>query len=193
MNMIHLNGTDRWLTPPDLVEALGPFDLDPCCEPWMPWRTAARMVSLPPERMLIKQDDGSLVPYARPEPAPGITQVAADVLGDGLDVDWSGRKFLNHPYGAGGLPWINKMALNPDGVALTSAKSTDSAWGQLALRTSDAALFLEGRILFHYPDGRRSTGKWLSNVLWAWGGRNVDALRRLEGTGYRGVLMGRLK
>lgn len=29
-----------WLTPPDLVRALGPFDLDPCAAVDQPWRTA---------------------------------------------------------------------------------------------------------------------------------------------------------
>ena len=39
--------SDTWLTPPSILDALGPFDLDPCCPPEMPWRTAALMVSLP--------------------------------------------------------------------------------------------------------------------------------------------------
>jgi hypothetical protein len=34
--------TTDWLTPPEIIDALGPFDLDPCvCDP-MPWRTAAQ-------------------------------------------------------------------------------------------------------------------------------------------------------
>jgi hypothetical protein len=37
--------TDTWLTPPDIIKALGSFDLDPCCPPVMPWPTAARMVA----------------------------------------------------------------------------------------------------------------------------------------------------
>lgn len=32
-----------WLTPPFVLEALGPFDCDPACPPDMPWRTAAVM------------------------------------------------------------------------------------------------------------------------------------------------------
>lgn len=33
--------TNTWLTPPDLIEALGPFDLDPCAAPEpRPWDTA---------------------------------------------------------------------------------------------------------------------------------------------------------
>lgn len=39
--------SDTYLTPPALVKALGPFDLDPCCPPNMPWKTAKRMISLP--------------------------------------------------------------------------------------------------------------------------------------------------
>lgn len=32
-----------WLTPPEWVAALGPFDLDPACPPQMPWTTAGMM------------------------------------------------------------------------------------------------------------------------------------------------------
>jgi hypothetical protein len=32
--------TDVWLTPPSIIEALGPFDLDPCAATGQPWRTA---------------------------------------------------------------------------------------------------------------------------------------------------------
>lgn len=43
-------GDDTWLTPPWLLDALGNFDLDPCCPPNMPWRTA--------DIMLTEEDDG---------------------------------------------------------------------------------------------------------------------------------------
>jgi hypothetical protein len=33
-----------WLTPPEWIEKLGPFDLDPCCPPKMPWPTASNMI-----------------------------------------------------------------------------------------------------------------------------------------------------
>lgn len=40
--------TTTWLTPPSLVEALGPFDLDPCAAPSpRPWPTATRHIELP--------------------------------------------------------------------------------------------------------------------------------------------------
>jgi len=43
--------TDDWLTPPEIIVLLGPFDLDPCCPPTMPWDTAKRMVRLPEDGM----------------------------------------------------------------------------------------------------------------------------------------------
>lgn len=37
-----------WLTPPEILSALGPFDLDPCAAPSpRPWPTAARHIELP--------------------------------------------------------------------------------------------------------------------------------------------------
>lgn len=44
-----------WLTPPEIIQALGPFDLDPCCPPDMPWKTA--------ETMLTKVEDGLTHPW----------------------------------------------------------------------------------------------------------------------------------
>lgn len=33
---------DEWLTPPNVIEALGAFDLDPCAPVTRPWKTAAQ-------------------------------------------------------------------------------------------------------------------------------------------------------
>ena len=41
---------ETWLTPPEYIRTLGPFDTDPCCPPNMPWRTATTMYT--------KADDG---------------------------------------------------------------------------------------------------------------------------------------
>ena len=40
--------TTTWLTPPEIIDAFGPFDLDPCAAPSpRPWSTAARHIELP--------------------------------------------------------------------------------------------------------------------------------------------------
>lgn len=42
--------SDVWLTPPEIIDALGPFDLDPCACTDRPWDTAAKHYT--------KEDDG---------------------------------------------------------------------------------------------------------------------------------------
>lgn len=46
MNVTHEinreNTTTTWLTPPDIIKALGEFDLDPCTPIEMPWATAKK-------------------------------------------------------------------------------------------------------------------------------------------------------
>lgn len=172
MNVFHSATTDRWLTPPELVEALGPFDLDPCCEPWMPWRTAARMLSLSPASSAKQEGFQS-------------------EIRDGLCEDWgTARAWVNPPY-SGILPWVYKFVAHGNGIMLTAAKSPDTKWGQELLGTFDLALFLAGRLLFRYPDGGKPAGKWLPNVLWAYGEENCAALERLRKEAWPGVLVTR--
>jgi len=47
---------DEWLTPPELVRSLGPFDLDPCSPVNRPWDTAAQHYT--------KDDDGLMLPWS---------------------------------------------------------------------------------------------------------------------------------
>lgn len=36
------SGQDEWLTPPEIIQAVGPFDLDPCAPINRPWPTASQ-------------------------------------------------------------------------------------------------------------------------------------------------------
>jgi len=47
------NQRDHWLTPPKLIEACGPFDLDPCAYNTQPWPTAEKHYALPKENGLL--------------------------------------------------------------------------------------------------------------------------------------------
>lgn len=46
---------EEWLTPPEIIEALGPFDLDPCAAVNQPWKTAARHYTV--------EDNGLSLPW----------------------------------------------------------------------------------------------------------------------------------
>jgi hypothetical protein len=42
-HMPQVGASDDWLTDPLVIQALGPFDLDPACPSKMPWQRAATM------------------------------------------------------------------------------------------------------------------------------------------------------
>ncbi len=108
---------------------------------------------------------------------------------DGLSLSWIGRTWLNPPY-SNVLPWITKMAEHNNGFMLVYARSTDAVWGQLALKTCSAAYFLAGRILFYYPNGEPSEGKWCSNMLLAYGEESAKTLLKFsKNPDYPGQLM----
>jgi hypothetical protein len=46
---------DEWLTPKHIIEALGPFDLDPCASEIRPWETA--------QNYYTREDDGLVQPW----------------------------------------------------------------------------------------------------------------------------------
>lgn len=47
--------TQEWLTPPEIIQVLGPFDLDPCSPVVRPWPTAAHHFT--------QEDDGLMQPW----------------------------------------------------------------------------------------------------------------------------------
>lgn len=51
----HRGATDVWLTPPEIITDLGPFDLDPCAAIGQPWQTAGRQYTI--------EDDGLSMPW----------------------------------------------------------------------------------------------------------------------------------
>jgi hypothetical protein len=164
--------TNDWLTPRPLVSAAGPFKLDPCAYPAMPWRTAETMVS-----------------NARPR--KNARGIHVDIVADGLELNWHrfGRKFINPPWDDP-LPWAKKMADAGNGVFLSTAKSTDTRWAQVILESADAILFFKGRLLYCYPNGVQSTGGWTPSMLAAYGEENVRALERVRRL-YPGIVMTR--
>jgi len=138
-------GTHVWLTPPEVIRALGPFDLDPCAAPEpRPWATAERMVS-PPD--------------------------------DGLAIDWTGRVWLNPPYGQHTAAWLAKLARHGNGTALVFARTDTRMFQHHVWPHASALLFIAGRPHFHYPDGSRAKGNSGGPlVLIAYGTRDADRL-----------------
>ena len=129
--------TDQWLTPPQIIEALGPFDLDPCAPSAWPtedWPHAKHCISLPL--------DGLAMPWTKTNIFTG-------------DVD-SHRVWLNPPYSRKAVAWLRKMAKHRFGTALVFARTETSWFREYVWRTASAVLFLDGRLHFYRPDGTRA-------------------------------------
>lgn len=123
----HGQGEKIWLTPPEIIEALGPFDLDPCFMIDRPWDTAKN--------------------HYTPESNDGL---------GGLFGPWFGRVWCNPPYDNKAWDWLSKCADHGNAIALTFARTEVKQFHRQVWERAHACLFLEGRLFFHTPDGARA-------------------------------------
>lgn len=148
--------TDSWITPHHIIDALAPFDLDPCaCDP-QPWPTATTM--------LTERDDGLSRPWSK----------------------WGGCVWLNPPYGRALATWLERLARHGDGIALTFARTETKAFFDWVWPYARSMLFIRGRLTFFTPKGvpaptgHNSGGP---SVLIAYGTRAHLKLVRAESLG----------
>jgi len=145
---------DEWLAPPEIIKALGPFDLDPCSPINRPWDTA---------------------------------RMHYTVKDNGLWKPWEGRVWLNPPYGQRAVAWLEKMAVHKNGIVLTFARTETRMFFKYVWSYADAVLFIEGRLYFHYVDGRRAkANSGGPSVLIAYG---PDNAKRLKESNIRGQFL----
>jgi len=74
---------------------------------------------------------------------------------DGLAANWHGRVFLNPPYGPETWKWLARLAVHGSGIALVFARTETAGFHAEVWRKAVGLLFLEGRLFFHTPDGKR--------------------------------------
>lgn len=97
---------------------------------------------------------------------------------DGLAHGWSGRVWLNPPYGRETGKWLAKLAAHGNGIALVFARTETRMFAEHVWPRAQGVLFLRGRPHFHLPDGARAKGNSGGPlVLIAYGWRNLNALR----------------
>lgn len=122
------------------------------------------------------------------QPVGGVQWIPAakhyTIEDDGLLSPWTGRVWLNPPYGKHTKDWLAKMHSHRNGIALVFAR-TDCAWFHNYCAKADAILFLSGRIRF--VDGLQITssgGPGSGSMLIAWGSECVAALQRMGERGF---------
>ncbi|KKN46555.1 hypothetical protein LCGC14_0671490 [marine sediment metagenome] len=113
---------DEWLTPLDLIKAVGPFDLDPCAPIVRPWDTAKNHYT---------------------------------VEDNGLDCQWTGRVWLNPPYGRETWGWLKKLADHKNGLALIFARTETIGFHKEIWEKAHSIFFFKGRLRFYYVSGKK--------------------------------------
>lgn len=189
--------TNIWLTPPHILQAVGPFDLDPCAAPApRPWPTAARH--------LVEADDGLAQEWAGfcwvnppygPEAGAWLAKLAEHGAGIGLtfartETDWFFKAVWER---AAGLLFLRGRVRfhRPDGrrAAGAAAPSVLLGYGDEALRRLARAplpghLVVASAALLLTAEGR-PVGTWREALEAAMAGRTLtlrSIYRAAEGT-----------
>ncbi len=103
---------------------------------------------------------------------------------DGLLLPWFGRVWMNPPYGNAITPWLEKMALHANGIALTFARTDRTDFHDFVFGTADSILFVKQRFSFYNHLGEKAPANGgAPNILFAYGESNVEAL---EESGIKG-------
>jgi len=82
-----------------------------------------------------------------------------ELVGDGLAMPWTGRVWLNPPYGRTMADWVRALAHHGSGIALIFARTETVLFHELVWPIADSILFLKGRLTFLDPEG----GKPIAN------------------------------
>jgi len=140
----------EWLTPPDLIKALGVFDLDPCApHPYKrPWDTAK-------------------------------THYHAE----GLEQPWTGRVWLNPPYGRETFKWMSRLAAHKKGVALIFARTETLGFHDEVWSKAHAVFFFKRRLKFHKVDGSLASTANAPSCLVTYSEEDTLAIKESELSG----------
>ena len=105
---------------------------------------------------------------------------------NGLMLPWNGTVWMNPPYGRQLGPWLNRLALHGDGIALVFARTETRAFFNNVWPYAEALLFLKGRVTFCRPDGTPSPSGHNSggpSVLIGYGPEAYDRLSECRDLG----------
>lgn len=141
------NRTDEWYTPKNIIDALGPFDLDPCAPV-----TGTRPYD-----------------FARFHYDKNIDGLSKEWFGR----VWCNPPYSQPSLRL----FIEKMAQHANGIALIFNRMDNSLWHDVIFPTADAILIIRGRIKFLKEGVKGNHQAGCGSVLIAWGKVNAECLR----------------
>lgn len=141
---------EEWLTPRHIIEALAPFDLDPCASVIQPWKTASLTYTI--------HDNGLL---KRWEKAGSMEKPFV---------------WCNPPYGNQTRHWFKRMAEHNHGIALTFARTETKMFFESVWPKARCVLFIEARLSFCDVTGKAIGSAGAPSVLIGYG---IESMSRL--------------
>lgn len=100
---------------------------------------------------------------------------------NGLQHPWTGRVWLNPPFGREAVQWLRKLVQHGNGIALVPARTETAMFYETVWNVADAVCFLKGRPHFHYVTGERAPANSGAPIaLIAYGQGNALALHKAE-------------
>lgn len=97
---------------------------------------------------------------------------------DGLSKPWDGCVWLNPPYGKQTDKWLARLADHGSGIALIFARTETQMFFDYVWPRAWGLLFLQGRLHFYHPDGRRArSNAGAPSVLVSYGEGATQRLR----------------
>ena len=106
---------------------------------------------------------------------------------DGLVEKWSGRVWMNPPFGVGVLDkWFGRFIEHGNGVAILPARVETNLWQDMIFARCDAAFFFRRRVQYIGADGKLSTDVAFASALVAIGEGNAESI---AAAGFSGFLV----
>jgi len=146
--MLSHNHQDEWLTPPEILDRLGKFDLDPCSPTIRPWPTARFHFT--------RSDNGLEMPwFGRVWCNPPYS-----LTGNRSQVEF----------------WMQRMAAHGNGMALVNSNTETQWFFNYLWNAAHALLFFEGKIAFYNLNGTRGRTGWSGSVIAAYSANDAKIL-----------------
>lgn len=188
------SGRTEYLTPKYILDAIGPFDLDPCASIVRPWPTATKHYT--------RFDDGLMQPWdglVWLNPPFGRSANGCDCEGkcdchDGNSCEPSEKhpdcSFTGRPR-ACEIDWVRKLAEHPGGGILLGcpSKTETKTWQDVIFPACSGVLFLTPRLKFCNTDGSAMAGTFGASCLVAF---RTEAWVRIQCAIERKTLRGQL-
>ena len=106
------------------------------------------------------------------------------IKNDGLRMPWSGRVWMNPPYGPETYRWMTKLAKHNNGIALIFARTETKVYSEIVWPKATSILFVSGRINFCTITGEQPGNAGVGSAFIAFGHENDIRLKTINEIGF---------